>query len=158
MLIRVLFLLFFLLKEPHDGVCGINLRGIIQMRIDISCGADVAVPEPFLDVFQRDSIRVKQTGATVTQIVETNSSHPMFLKEVWESCCQIGNNDIPLFRSYTIQMFPMIVFRVDFLCNIRLCFDYDCIVFLVVGTGEEMRKYHSGVARICYSVFKVLIF
>ena len=70
-----LFRLFFLLKEAHDGVCGINLRGIIQVCVDISCGADVAVSEPFLDVFQRNSVRVKQTGTTVSKVMVTNPPH-----------------------------------------------------------------------------------
>ena len=89
MLLVALFRLFLLLKEAHDGVCRINLRGIIQVCIDISCGADVAVSEPFLDVFQRNSVRVKQAGTTVSQIVEANPPHSMLLKEVRESCCQI---------------------------------------------------------------------
>ena len=69
MLLIALFRLFFLLKEAHNGVCRINLRGIIQMRIDISCGADVAVTEPFLNVFQHNSVRVKQTGTTVSKVM-----------------------------------------------------------------------------------------
>ena len=68
------------------------------MCIDISCGADVAVSEPFLDVFQRNSVRVKQAGTTVSQIVEANPTHPMLLKEVRESRCQILRlNQFPKF-------------------------------------------------------------
>ena len=89
LLLVALFRLFFLLKEAHDSICGINLRGIIQMRIDISCGADVAMSEPFLDVFQRNSVCVKQTGTTVSKIMEANPPHSMLLKEVRESRCQI---------------------------------------------------------------------
>ena len=89
LLLVALFRLFFLLKEAHDGVCGINLRGIIQMCIDISCGADVAVTEPFLNVFQRNSVRVKQAGATVSKVMVTNPPHPVLFKEFRESCCQI---------------------------------------------------------------------
>lgn len=59
------------------------------MCVDISCGADVAVSEPFLDVFQRNSVRVKQTGATVSEIMETNPPHPMLLKEFRKSRCQV---------------------------------------------------------------------
>ena len=84
-----LFCLFFLLKEPHDGIRRINLRGIIQMRVDVSRRTDVAMSQPLLNVFQRNAVCVKQTGTTVSKIMEADSSHSMLLKEVRESCCQI---------------------------------------------------------------------
>ena len=84
-----LLCLFFLLKESHDGIRRINLRGIIQMRVDVSCRTDVAVSQPLLNVFQRNAVRVKQTGTTVSKIMEADSPHSMLLKEVRKSCCQI---------------------------------------------------------------------
>ena len=53
-----LLCLFFLLKESHDGIRRINLRGIIQMRVDVSCRTDVAVSQPLLNVFQRNAVCV----------------------------------------------------------------------------------------------------
>ena len=58
------------------------------MRIDISCGADVAVTEPFLDVFQCNSVCVKQTGTTVSKVMVTNPPHPILFKEFQKLCCQ----------------------------------------------------------------------
>ena len=73
------------------------LRGTIERPLTLDegrkwgfgYGADVAVSEPFLDVFQRNSVRVKQTGTTVSKIMEANPPHSMLLKEVRESRCQI---------------------------------------------------------------------
>ena len=35
------------------------------MRVDVSCRTNVAVTQPLLNVFQRNAVRVKQTGTTV---------------------------------------------------------------------------------------------
>ena len=59
------------------------------MRVDVSCRTDVAVTQPLLNVFQRNAVRVKQTGTTVSKIMEADSSHSMLLKEVRKSCGQI---------------------------------------------------------------------
>ena len=59
------------------------------MCVDVSCRTNVAVTQPLLNVFQRNAVRVKQTGTTVSKIMEADSSHSMLLKEVQESCCQI---------------------------------------------------------------------
>lgn len=73
------------------------------MRIDISCGADVAMSEPFLDVFQRNSVCVKQTGTTVSKIMEANPPHSMLLKEVRESRCQIWVGGRKLFKRVKLE-------------------------------------------------------
>ncbi len=48
-----------------NGICGGNLAGKIQMCVDIGCGSDVTVPQPFLDLFQADTIGIQQAGAAV---------------------------------------------------------------------------------------------
>ena len=35
------------------------------MRVDIGCGADVTMPQPFLNFFQAHTIGVQQAGTTV---------------------------------------------------------------------------------------------
>lgn len=35
------------------------------MRVDIGCGADVAVPQPFLNLLQAHTIGVQQAGTAV---------------------------------------------------------------------------------------------
>ena len=41
------------------------------MRVDIGCGADVAVPQPFLNLLQAHTIGVQQAGTAVSKIMKT---------------------------------------------------------------------------------------
>ena len=48
------------------------------MGVNVACGADVAVAEPLLNFLQADTVRIKQAGAAVAEIVEADAFHPMF--------------------------------------------------------------------------------
>ena len=41
------------------------------MRVDIGCGADVTMPQPFLNFFQAHTIGVQQAGTAVSKIMKT---------------------------------------------------------------------------------------
>ena len=41
------------------------------MRVDIGCGADVTMPQPFLNFFQAHTIGVQLAGTTVSKIMKT---------------------------------------------------------------------------------------
>ena len=41
------------------------------MRVDIGCGADVTMPQPFLNFFQAHTIGVQQAGTAMSQIMKT---------------------------------------------------------------------------------------
>ncbi len=43
------------------------------MRVDIGCGADVAVPQPFLNLLQAHTIGVQQAGTAVPKLVEAEN-------------------------------------------------------------------------------------
>ena len=47
-------------ERRKDCICGGNLAGKIQMCVDIGCGSDVTVPQPFLDFFQANAIGIQQ--------------------------------------------------------------------------------------------------
>jgi len=59
------------------------------MRIDICRCAEVGVPEPFLDLLQRNTICQQQACTAMSQIVEAHFFHPMPLDVLGEIACQI---------------------------------------------------------------------
>ena len=54
----------------QDRVGWRNLAAVIQVRVNIRGCPDVTVTEPFLNLLQTDAIRIKQTGATMAEIVK----------------------------------------------------------------------------------------
>ena len=50
------------------------------MRVDIRGCGNVAMPQPFLDVFQADTVRIKQTRAAMTKIVIPNTAQTGFFQ------------------------------------------------------------------------------
>ena len=41
------------------------------MRVDIGCGADIAVPQPVLNLLQTHAIGIQQAGTAMSQIMKT---------------------------------------------------------------------------------------
>ena len=41
------------------------------MCVDIGCGADIAVSQPFLNLLQAHTIGIEQTGTAMSQIMKT---------------------------------------------------------------------------------------
>ena len=54
------------------------------MRVIISCYIENAVTKPLLYLFHRYIVCKKQTGAAVTEVVETYFTQIVFLKESWK--------------------------------------------------------------------------
>ena len=52
-------------ENADDGIGRGYLAGKIQMGINIAGGADIAVPQPFLNFLQAHAVGVKQAGAAV---------------------------------------------------------------------------------------------
>ena len=65
-------------EEGNDGVGRCNFAGEIQVGVNVACGADIAVAEPLLNFLQADTVRIKQAGAAVAEIVKADAFHPMF--------------------------------------------------------------------------------
>ena len=53
-------------KRRKNCICRRNLAGEIQMRVDIGCGADVTMPQPFLNFFQAHTIGIQQAGTAMS--------------------------------------------------------------------------------------------
>ena len=50
---------------------------VVQMRVDVGRGAEVAVPEPFLNLLHGNAFRQQQACATVTKLVEATNGHSL---------------------------------------------------------------------------------
>lgn len=58
--------------ERQDRIRRRNLAAVIQMGVDVGSRSNITVPQPFLDFLQADAICVKQAGAAVAKVVETD--------------------------------------------------------------------------------------
>ena len=66
------------------------------MGINIAGGADITVTKPLLNFFQAYAIGVKQAGAAMAQIVETDALHLMCYQKIREMLAQkVGANTPP---------------------------------------------------------------
>ena len=65
------------------------------MGINIAGGADIAVPQPLLNLLQAHAVGVKQACATMAQVVETDTLHLVCYQKIWEMLAQeIGPNPL----------------------------------------------------------------
>ena len=61
-----------------------ELGTVIQMRIDVGGGGEIAVTQPFLNLLHGNVIEQKQAGAGVAEVMEANGAHPVGFEEFWE--------------------------------------------------------------------------
>ena len=65
------------------------------MGINVAGGADIAVPQPLLNLLQAHAVGVKQACAAMAQVVETDTLHPVCYQKIWEMLAQeIGPNPL----------------------------------------------------------------
>lgn len=65
------------------------------MCINVACRADVAVPQPLLNLLQAHAIGIEQTGAAMAQIVKADTLHLVCYQKIWEMLAQeIGPNPL----------------------------------------------------------------
>ncbi len=62
-------------KIAEDLVGGGYLGAVIEVGVDVAGRSDVAVTQPFLDVFEGYAVGVKQGRAGMAKIVEPDASH-----------------------------------------------------------------------------------
>ena len=63
------------------------------MCINVACRADVAVPQPLLNLLQAHAIGIEQTGAAMAQIVKADTLHLVCDQKIREMLAQeIGPN------------------------------------------------------------------
>ena len=65
------------------------------MCINVACRADVAVPQPLLNLLQAHAVGVKQACAAMAQVVETDTLHLVCYQKIREMLAQeIGPNPL----------------------------------------------------------------
>lgn len=57
----------------HHRLCRGELGSVVQVGVDIGCGREITVPQPFLYLLQRNRVGQKQRRAGVAEIME---AHP----------------------------------------------------------------------------------
>ena len=68
------------------------------MGINVACCADIAVPQPLLNLLQAHAIGVKQACAAVAQVVETDTLHLVCYQKIREMLAQKVGADAPAHR------------------------------------------------------------
>lgn len=82
------------------------------MRIQIRCCGYIAVPKPLLHFYQGNLRREQKAWATVSAIVEADSSQPMFFEQSTKSPAQsIGLQQIACFIDTDITAFFFMRFK-----------------------------------------------
>ena len=65
------------------------------MGINVAGGADIAVPQPLLNLLQAHAVGIEQTGTTMAQIVKADTLHLVCYQKIWEMLAQeIGPNPL----------------------------------------------------------------
>ena len=65
------------------------------MCINVACSADIAVSQPLLNFLQAYPVGIKQAGAAMAQVVETNTLHLVCDQKIWEMLTQkVGPNPL----------------------------------------------------------------
>ena len=65
------------------------------MCINVACCADIAVPQPLLNLLQAHAVGVKQACTAVAQVVEADALHLVCYQKIWEMLAQeIGPNPL----------------------------------------------------------------
>ena len=62
---------------------------IVKMGINIGCGAEIAMSQPFLDMLHRNTAVEQKTGTTMTQVVESDAPKPFFAEFYGKLACDV---------------------------------------------------------------------
>ena len=107
-------------KHWKNCICRRNLAGEIQMRVDIGCGADVTMPQPFLNFFQTHTIGVQQAGTAVPEIMKTYLFQLVLCQENLEMLGdEIGLNDFRMPLQILNRTIPFLEERNDTFLNVH---------------------------------------
>ena len=85
----VLPFLYFQLKISFHGMGRSEFGRIVEMGINIGCGAEIAMPQPFLDMLHRNTAVEQKAGTTMTQIVEPDAPKPFFTEFYGKLACDV---------------------------------------------------------------------
>ena len=113
------------------------------MCINVACRADVAVPQPLLNLLQAHAIGIEQTGAAMAQIVKADTLHLVCDQKIREMLAQeIGPNPFS-HRVYIdiVKIIGAIAFAADLPILLLLLFHF--IEHLLTGRDYLTKSYYS---------------
>lgn len=108
------------------------------MCINVACRADVAVPQPLLNLLQAHAIGIEQTGAAMAQIVKADTLHLVCDQKIREMLAQeIGPNPFS-HRVYIdiVKIIGAIAFAADLPILLLLLFHFIEHLLTRQGLGE----------------------
>ena len=125
-------------ENADDGIGRGDLAGKIQMGINIAGGADIAVPQPLLNLFQAHAVGIKQACAAMAQIVKADTLHIVRCEELREMLAQKVGADAPAHRVDIdiIEIIRAVILAADLPVQ-RLLFLH---LFEHLLTGRDQRK------------------
>ena len=95
------------------------------MCINVACRADVAVPQPLLNLLQAHAIGIEQTGAAMAQIVKADTLHLVCDQKIREMLAQeIGPNPFPIGSLDIVKIISAIAFTADLPILLLLLFHF----------------------------------
>ena len=118
------------------------------MCINVACRADVAVPQPLLNLLQAHAIGIEQTGAAMAQIVKADTLHLVCDQKIREMLAQeIGPNPLS-HRVYIdiVKIIGAIASAADL--PILLLLFLHLFEHLLIGRDQGKRP----AARLCFCV------
>ena len=65
----------------HHRLCRGQLGSVVQVGVDVTRGREIAVPQPFLNLLQRNTVGQKERGAEVAEIVEAHSGQTVLFNK-----------------------------------------------------------------------------
>ncbi len=121
------------------------------MCINVACRADVAVPQPLLNLLQAHAIGIEQTGAAMAQIVKADTLHLVCDQKIREMLAQeIGPNPFS-HRVYIdiVKIIGAIAFAADLPILLLLLFHF--IEHLLTGRvlpKQTLKRCNSASLRL----------
>ena len=73
------------LEGALHGAGGEDLRAVVEVRVNVGGGADVAVPQPLLDLLHGDAVFEQKGCAAVAQVVQADVPQTLLPQELSEA-------------------------------------------------------------------------
>ena len=72
----------------HHRLCRGQLGSVVQVGVDIGRGREITVPQPFLNLLERNTVGQKQRRAGVTEIMEAHPGKTVLLNKSGKRRCE----------------------------------------------------------------------
>ena len=67
-------------EAVQHGIGRGELGVVVKVRVDVRRGAEIAVPQPFLDLLHRNAVGQQKAGTAVPKVVQSNDAHAADLR------------------------------------------------------------------------------